>query len=191
LTFLLISSSWCFPVYCYVIAKKAFQQSSNCASYGGSYGNCATEIRFSEKVSFVNPNASLEAIISKFFPLSKDDFPMSQDLANVLKRSNCASVVLHNDYESSQSVAEMVELVGGAPTHAPQREFWPLFREVVSYQMQRRANGEMLAMDGMKQLNLPKLWQNFTVNEVGEAVQDEVCTCYVIQHFDFSFVDLC
>jgi hypothetical protein len=164
-----------------------------CCGCGGGVATPqdGTQIRFSEKISFENPSPPLEVLISNFFPLSEDDYPMSQGLANVLKSSNCVSVMSPNDYECSQSVAEMVELVGGIPTHAPQREFWPLFREVVSYQIQRRDYGHMNATDVMRWLNLPELWQDFTVNQVGEAVHDEVCTCYVIQHFDFSCVDLC
>jgi hypothetical protein len=157
----------------------------------GGGGENGPQIRFSEKISFENPSPRLEVVISNFFPLSEDDFPMSQDLADVLQSSNCVSVMLPDDYECSQSVAEMVELVGGTPTHAPRRDFWPLFREVVSYQIQRRRDGEMDAMDVMPWLNLPELWQGLTLNQVGEAVHDEVCTCYVIQHFHFSCVDLC
>jgi hypothetical protein len=135
------------------------------------------QIRFSEKISFDNPSFTLREEINNFFPLSQDDFPMSQDLANMLQNSNCVSVVRPDDYECTQSVAELVGLVGGTPTHAPQRDFWPLFREVISYQIQRRDNGKLKAMEVMHWLNLPALWQDFTVNEVGEAVHDEVCTC--------------
>jgi hypothetical protein len=46
-------------------------------------------------------------------------------------------------------------------------------------------------MDVMHWLNLPELWQGLTVYEVGVAVHDQVCTCYVIPHFELSFVDLC
>jgi hypothetical protein len=157
----------------------------------GGGGENGPQIRFSEKISFENPSPPLEVVISNFFPLSEDDFPMSQDLANVLQSSNCVSVILPDDYESTQSVAEMVELVGGTPTHAPQTDFWPLFHEVINYQIQRREKGESDAMDVMPWLNLPELWQAFTVNEVGEAVHDEVCTCYAIQHFYLSCVDSC
>jgi hypothetical protein len=144
---------------------------------GGNSGDSG-EIRFSRKISFNNPSLTLEVEISRLFPLSSEDFPMSQALANILKISNCVSVVRPDDYESSQSVAEMVEVVGGTPTHAPQLEFWPLFREVVSYQITRRAKGGVEAMKAMYWLNLPALWQGLTVTQIGEAVHDEVCTCY-------------
>jgi len=175
-----VSSLTALSCFCGVIAKNAVpnlrnlerDDSTTTGSYQGvSYSNSIT-IRFSQKITF-EKDVSLSEI-NDFFPLGGNDYPMSSDLAELLSKSNCPSVVRPDDYEVSQSLQEMIQLVGGYPSHAPQAAFWPWFEEVAVYQQQRRVFGNEPAMIKMPWLNLPSLWQNFTVKDVAEAVHDEV-----------------
>jgi len=172
-----VSSLTAISCFCGVIAKNGLpnirnlERDDRTTSYQGvSYSNSDT-IRFSQKITFEN-DVSLNEI-KDFFPLGGNDYPMSSDLTELLSKSNCPSVVRPDDYEVSQSVQEMIQLVGGYPSHAPQAAFWPWFEEVAVYQQQRRVFGNEPAMTKMPWLNLPNLWQNFTVKDVAEAVHDE------------------
>jgi len=137
-------------------------------------GTIVPTIHFSQKISF-DPAVLTEkaSIIQATFPLKSSDWPMTDTLADLLAVSRCGSVVRQDDYEVTQSVAEMVELVGGIPPHAPEPDFWPWFEEVATYQIQRRQYNNQSAVAKMPWLNLPELWQNYTVKDVAEAVHDE------------------
>jgi len=65
----------------------------------------------------------------------------------------------------------MGTMVGGLPTHAPQKDFWPEFNQVVDMQLLRRNNSDKLATEAISWFPLPQLWKSFTVNEVAEAVR--------------------
>jgi len=80
-----------------------------------------------------------------------------------------------DDYEVKYDVAEMLQIAGGEPPHAPQPQFWPFFEELLDLQRQRRRRGRVRAMsdEGMPWLNLPKSWSNFTIDQVAEAVHNE------------------
>jgi len=131
-------------------------------------------IHFSQKIVFDNDTTVPLQTRSTLFPLRRKDFPLSKDLADILSLSRCVSVVRTNDYEVTQRVQEMIDLVGGIPPHAPEPEFWPWFEEVATYQINRRLHCNDLAITKMPWLNLPELWQNYTVHQVAEAVHDEV-----------------
>lgn len=139
-------------------------------------GSKCKQLRFSQKIKFDEDiEKKLSSDIQEAFPLGESDFPMSQELCVLLAESNCHSVVMPNDYQVKYNVAGLVNLAGGQPPHAPDADFWPIFEEVVDHQARRRRRGNAAAMSegGMPWLNLPTLWENFTVNQVAEAVHNE------------------
>jgi len=137
-----------------------------------SSGSISEEVRFSSKISFNEESyQNNKDLIKELFPLKKENYPITSDvLHNLLTQSNAVSIVLPNDYECSQSIKEMIEIVGGEPTHAPNPEFWPELEKVIDLQILRRSNGDALASATMPWFPLPKLWRTFTMNEIADAV---------------------
>merc|ERR1712157_528730 len=137
-----------------------------------SSGSISEEVRFSSKISFNEESyQNNKDLIKELFPLKKEHYPITSDvLHNLLKQSNAVSIVLPNDYECSQSIKEMIEIVGGEPTHAPNPEFWPELEKVIDLQILRRSNGDALASATMPWFPLPKLWRSFTMNEIADSV---------------------
>ena len=125
-------------------------------------------IRFS-KVQFISTARGRKSL-----PLKNDDYPVRRDLANTIKRTSRAeSVMTSNDYElRGEPVARYIQRIGGAPTFPNANRnhpFWQRdFRAVVGAQIHRRRNGNPQSV-----MVLPKLWRNFNINQVAQAVNDE------------------
>jgi len=156
------------------LTENAAAQVSNSTRY---LQRSRAQLRFSRKIQFdENVAQEMRADIKATFPLGSQEYPLSEDLCVLLRESNSHSVVMPYDYEVKYDVDKLIEIAGGAPPHAPVALFWPLFEEVIDYQIRRRSRGHVLAMSerGMPWLNLPNLWENFTVNDVAEAVHNEV-----------------
>jgi hypothetical protein len=158
--------------------------------FAGDVLPVGSELRFSQKIAFEEGIETFEASVrDAYFPLGPEHFPLDADLCAALSESNCHSIVMPDDFEViPYTIEALVNHVGGEPFHAPQAEFWPLFEEVVLYEKRRRnardpsTNKSMPAMspNGMPWLNLPKLWMDLTIDEVAEAVHDEVRYIYLI-----------
>jgi len=107
--------------------------------------------------------------------LKAPDYPLSTEMAHTLSyESNAYSVVTGNDFEmEGHDVKHYIEAVGGLPDRPspdPDAPYWTVFREVVERQLER--------LDGKlppaSLYHAPKIWENYTVTEVAEAVHDEV-----------------
>jgi len=131
------------------------------------------EVRFSSKIKFKEAvYEKNKQLIQNVFPLGPNDYPITnKTVHDLLKVSKCASVILPNDYEVVRNMEEMVDLVGGLPTHAPNSDFWPEFEQVVDMQLLRRERGNDLASQAIPWFPIPQLWNSFTTNEVAEAVR--------------------
>jgi hypothetical protein len=162
----------------------------NAPAFAGDVLPVGSGLRFSQKIAFEEGIESFEASVrDTYFPLGPEHFPLDADLCAALGESNCHSIVMPDDFEvKPYTIEALVNHVGGEPFHAPQAEFWPLFEEVILYQKRRlsardpNTNKSMPAMspNGMPWLNLPKLWMDLTIDEVAEAVHDEVRYIYLI-----------
>jgi hypothetical protein len=123
-------------------------------------------IRFS-KIFFVDQNVN-----TSLLPLTKDDYPLDKETAMWLRTSQCPSITIpENCYECDMSFKDLIEAVGGEPTHPsrdPASPYWDELREVTRVQKQRRNNA-----DPKEIMPIAKIWKNFTIKDVAEAVHDE------------------
>lgn len=128
----------------------------------GDYG-----IRFS-KVVF--PEGTEEPV--GFLPLTAENYPISEETATILRQTNCPSVVTPDDYECrGLNLDDMLNSVGVGPMHAssdPYDPFWDELRTVVDAQYLRREQKCTKQV-----MPLPKIWENYTLDDVAEAVHDE------------------
>ena len=125
-----------------------------------------------------------------FLPLDSDNYPLSESDYNVLRLSQCPSVILPNDYEVHQSVEELIGLIGGLPRHPPNNNindpFWDTFLSIVDFQILRRERGNEPSSTVLPWLELPTLWQNYTLNDVAIEVHNEVSSTQVALFFSDS-----
>ena len=114
------------------------------------------------------------------FTLKAPDFPLSNETAPILSyESNACSVVTDYDFKmKGHDIKHYIEAVGGEPPRPssnPDSPYWPLFREVTQRQIERREGKLPPSSDYVA----PKLWENFSVAEIAEAVHNEVSACYL------------
>lgn len=113
--------------------------------------------------------------VSGRLPLTNNDFPMRGELANILKRdSDAESIMTEDDYELRNiNERRYFQLAGGPPTYPnqdPNHPFWQKdFRAVVEALVHLRADGDPADL-----ITLPNRWKNFSMQEVANAVHDEV-----------------
>ena len=109
-----------------------------------------------------------------YLPLTKNDYPAQGLKSLMLKESTCPSVILLNDPGAGRNVTELIETVGGEPTHPScdlENPFWLEFEEVVDLALVKKYNHSTPACMFME---LPDLWSDMVLEEVAEAVHDEV-----------------
>jgi len=138
--------------------------------------NIVSQLRFSRKITFdTSVQQQFRNDIESYFPLTAENFPLSQDLCDVLIESNCASVLMPDDFEVRIDIPTVIEIAGGEPPHAPEPEFWPWFEEITDYQILRRLRGNVLISSerGMPWFPLPQLWENYTITDVAESVHNK------------------
>ena len=111
-------------------------------------------------------------------PLTKNDYPISNntEIVKMLKDETTAtSVVTEDDAELKWDVSTLIELVGGDPTHPSSdrnSEYWNQLLKVMKMRKKRRTAKAYYAL--RSEFQLPKRWRHFTVDEVAEAVHNEV-----------------
>jgi hypothetical protein len=108
------------------------------------------------------------------FPVELDwrNYPLDEDMAYRLSQySTIESLVMPDDYEVKDVCIEhYIDAVGGYPTFPesnPNSPFWSDLQEVVNAQ-KLRLNGRIPSF-----FVLPVTWQEFSADEVAEAVRDE------------------
>eukprot|EP00549_Striatella_unipunctata_P009524 CAMPEP_0118681058 /NCGR_PEP_ID=MMETSP0800-20121206/4724_1 /TAXON_ID=210618 ORGANISM="Striatella unipunctata, Strain CCMP2910" /NCGR_SAMPLE_ID=MMETSP0800 /ASSEMBLY_ACC=CAM_ASM_000638 /LENGTH=255 /DNA_ID=CAMNT_0006577305 /DNA_START=95 /DNA_END=859 /DNA_ORIENTATION=- len=96
----------------------------------GDFGIRFSKVNFPESVSIPND----------FLPLQPFDFPVQGGTEDLLRQSYVHSVVTQKDHEVQFKIEELIESVGGLPTHAANGgdDFWVEFREVIVQQNHRR-----------------------------------------------------
>lgn len=104
--------------------------------------------------------------------MTSKDFPMTQAQAVSLRHTRCVSLIHSSDCdECYMPIWRLIDQVGGMPTNPssnPDSPFWKEMQEVTDMQNNRKKN-----LDPNTFMPLPKLWKNFTIHEVAEAVHDE------------------
>lgn len=106
--------------------------------------------------------------------LDWNDFPLSKNMANTLQhKSDGYSVITNDDFEVKNACLDKyIQALGGYPTMPskdPNATYWTDLEIVVRAQMDRQKG----KLPPPRVLTLPKLWENFTVSDVGEAVNGE------------------
>ena len=125
------------------------------------------DVRFN-KIPCNNPPDGL-------FPLKAEDYPISDETANILKnQSEGVSIVKDDDYELyGVHAPDYIDLIGGLPSMPNSRanhDFWDEFRHVVLVQVARR---NCLPANPNNLTRFPDLWNSFDIHEIAEAVHDE------------------
>ena len=124
-------------------------------------------IRFS-KIVFDDENTNTSRL-----PLRKRDYPIDGETALWLRNSKCPSIITsENCYECDTDFETLIEAIHGKPTHPsrnPNSTYWDELREVSLMQAHRR-NGT----DPKEVMPIPKIWKDFTIEEVAAAVHNEV-----------------
>ena len=115
----------------------------------------------------------LRGNVGAMFPLGNRHYPMRGRLAEELKFNTTAeSVMTSDDYELKRIDEEdYMARAGGPPTYPNEDKdhpFWQEFRTVMEAQVHRRANGTVSDV-----MTPPTLWENFTIEDVADAVHDE------------------
>ena len=139
-------------------------------------------IRFS-KIVFADVNADTSRL-----PLRKRDYPIDHETCLWLGNSQCPSVIIpENCYECDTHFPALIKAIHGKPTHPsrnPNSTYWDELREVILMQA-HRLNGT----DPKDIMPIPKIWKNFTIEEVAVAVHNEVRQ-NVIENLTSFFVSL-
>jgi len=121
--------------------------------------------------------------------LTSADYPITSnsDTVDFLRKSNAISVTTEDDYEIKHNIQDLIETIGGPPSHPTcdaSSSFWKELQHVVDVAMYRRANGnqdsanlanhlQTLGHDDWLAHYIPTLWQGDTVVQVAEHVHDE------------------
>jgi len=116
--------------------------------------------------------------VAKFLPLDKWDYPITEngDVSKILREETTAASVVDSgeDYEIIYNVKNLIERIGGGPTHPKKMKtgkYWNLFQEVLD--MREKNDNEDASTGLANQMQLPLRWKDYTVYEVAEAVHDE------------------
>jgi len=128
-------------------------------------------VRFS-KVSF--PSGYVNTYPKTYLPLTPDDYPLQGPKSEMLKDSTCPSVVCEDDPGAKTDINSLIHSVGGAPAHPSCNEddpFWIEFEEVVDLALVRKFEKNTPACLVME---LPDLWKGWNLEQVAEAVHNEV-----------------
>ena len=120
-----------------------------------------------------------EAFAQENLPLMADDYPISAnpDVFNFLSTDTDAESVVNeaSDFEVVYSVPELIEVVGGGPDH-PTSDFdapyWGRLNRVIN--MRNIRGGRRASRALAREMRLPLRWRDFTVDDVAQAVYDEV-----------------
>ena len=112
-------------------------------------------------------------------PMQFDDYPLDRNTADWLRQTQAVSVVRYQDCgECDIPIHRLVAEVGGGPSH-PSTDvsdpYWEELGEVVRVQ-QARLRGD----DPTMVMHLPDIWAGFNIDEVAEAVHDEVRETFLL-----------
>lgn len=117
-------------------------------------------------------------------PLRPEDFPVSgwtnasQTLCMLMEHTTAVSVIGLDDHETRKiDMEDLIASVGGPPSFPSSDEsgeYWSRLERVIDVQKIRLERGKELSRVVFPDFPLPQRWVEFTVNEVAEAVHDEV-----------------
>lgn len=132
-------------------------------------------IRFS-KVEFYADSYLPEG----FLPLTADEYPVTDDVKEILSQSKAVSLVLPDDYECAGADTEKIlDAIGGFPSHPssdPNDPYWDQLRTVVEVQHLRRNGASTESV-----MPLPDIWEGYNLDQVAEAVHDEFPGIYHVE----------
>jgi hypothetical protein len=119
------------------------------------------------------------------------DYPLNDRLGSKLRyESNAISVILKDDFDVKDvCINKYIRAVGGYPafpSNDTKSAFWPELFNVVRTQIARR-NG---VLPNPSVFTLPDLWKGWNVDQVGEAVHDEVRFFHLLRFCQRSMHDL-
>jgi hypothetical protein len=128
----------------------------------------------------LNPEVTLDDLGVRFsimmpdHPMGPEDYPLSSAMARFLRTSTQAvSVVLPYDCDEcpDNSMKELIESLGGTPTHPssdPHSPYWHELREVIRVQLYRR-----IGADPSTLMPMPSIWEGQSIEEVAGNVHNE------------------
>lgn len=99
---------------------------------------------------------------------------MVTETAKWLRKSKCWSVICQDDCPEVQDIRleNLIEKVGGLPTHPTTNStspYWDEVRELLVARRARLANQDPTVL--LKRM--PRVWANFTLGDIAEAVRKE------------------
>jgi len=111
-------------------------------------------------------------------PFVPASYPVSEneDVFRFLTEGTDAESVVNDktDVEVIYNVEELIGIVGGLPDHPSSddnAEYWNKLNRVINMRNRKGSDSASTALEN--QMQLPLRWENFTVNDVAEAVYDE------------------
>lgn len=112
-------------------------------------------------------------------PLMPDSYPISanEDVFQFLQFGTDAESVVNSadDHEVIYDIEELIDVVGGPPDHPSSNfdaPYWDKLNRVINM---RNIRGSRKAAQALsEELRLPLRWRSFTVDDVAQAVYDEV-----------------
>ena len=126
-------------------------------------------------------------ISSKIFPLSKKDYPLKKKLGEILRRTNCISVILEDDYSVNYNLKEMAAIIGNPsyPSRDLSSNYYDELNYVIDVQQKRKIgiSAEIL-------MPLPKHWQGFSLEDAANAVHNEVRSYYASSLFQRKVITI-
>ena len=156
---------------------------ANGASQEGSHHRDPESIRFN-KFSIIEAAEDSDPFCSADLPLGPDDYLLNGSnnahsaLCMLMNHSTAVSVVTGDDWETRDlDIADLITAVGGAPSQPSSDEssdYWHRLEKVIDVQKMRLRRGNELSRVALPEFPLPYRWVEYTVNEVAEAVHDEV-----------------
>ena len=124
-------------------------------------------MRFSQKLSYKDNGLRIAQIIGAA------DYPLNQTSLEFFQSTTAWAPIVIDSSDGMKNMGELIELIGGMPSHAPSVDFWMRLEEVVDIQLLRRKRGDDLAREVIPWFPLPLLWQDHTMNEVAETVHKD------------------
>ena len=108
-------------------------------------------------------------------PMTARDYPITLPTADFLRQTEAVSVIQQDDCgECDIPTRDLIRAIGGLPTHPPRTPnrsdpYWDDLYEVIEVQQ-----GRLDDADPTLYMPLPKIWEDFDIHQVAEAVHDEV-----------------
>ena len=146
-------------------------QSTSLPSSGPTGDDDVIDIRFN-KITYINGTPPLG---DSPLPLTAVHYPVTLQTAEFLRQTTAVSVIQQDDCgECDIPPEDLLRAIGGLPSHPPfhpnpNDPYWAQLLEVIQVQQ-----GRLNDADPRLFMPLPKIWDDYDIHQVAEAVHDEV-----------------